>query len=62
MNKIKSFFEEMDHDVIINGKTLFYQTLAAIGLGILIGVIFAPNVDITIGSNNVGISEDEEES
>ena len=52
MKKITDFLDSMDYEVTTNKKTLFFEILAAIGLGVIIGAIFAPKISVKVLSEN----------
>jgi|UPI00047F8773 hypothetical protein len=52
MNKITNFLDSLDYEVTTNKKTLFFEILAAVGLGVIIGAIFAPKISVKVLSDN----------
>ncbi|MBQ9866685.1 MAG: hypothetical protein IJM34_06655 [Lachnospiraceae bacterium] len=52
MKKIKAYFEDLDASVISTRRVMFLETLVALLLGIIIGILIAPPRKLKMGCNN----------
>ena len=52
MKKIKAYFEDFDATVVSTRRVMFLETLVALLLGIIIGILIAPPRKLKMGCNN----------
>ena len=52
MKKIKAYFEDFDTSVISTRRVIFLETLVALLLGVIIGILIAPPRKLKMGCNN----------
>jgi len=52
MKKLRKYWEDLDVDIMVNRRELALGLSFCITAGILLGMIFSPKKDVTIGSNN----------
>ena len=56
---LRNYMDSLDNDVIINRKLIFFEIMAAILGGIVIGFLVSPKKYIKIGNNNGNGKEEE---
>ena len=52
MKKIKEYFGDLDATVLSTRRVMFLETLVALLLGIIIGILIAPPRKLKMGCNN----------
>ena len=52
MKKIKAYFEDFDASVLTTRRTLFFEILAALLGGIVLGILMAPPQKFKLGCGN----------
>lgn len=52
MKKIKAYFEDFDANVLSTRRVMFLETLVALLVGIIIGILIAPPRKLKMGCNN----------
>ena len=52
MKKIKEYFGDFDATVLSTRRVMFLETLVALLLGIIIGILIAPPRKLKMGCNN----------
>ena len=60
MQKLKDYIAEFDEEIMINKKLLFFEMLAALLGGIVIGMLMSPFKSVAICSNNENIGNTDE--
>ena len=52
MKKIKEYFADFDANVLSTRRVMFLETLVALLIGIIIGILIAPPRKLKMGCNN----------
>ena len=52
MKKIKAFFDNLEEPIVMSRGTWFYQMLAGILAGVILGILIAPPRKMRIGCDN----------
>ncbi len=62
LEKIKNYWTSLDQEITVNKREMVMGLALCTFAGIVIGTMLSPNIHVTIGSNNILPSPEDEDA